>query len=734
MTFASIVQRHKLLANPYPGLRPFETSEAHLFFGRDQQITELVNRLERNRFLAIVGVSGSGKSSLVRAGLLPAIERGRVGGSGSKWRIIVIHPGGTPVSNLEAALREAGLHAAGLRQSTLGLVQVAAQLPRGESLLVIIDQFEEIFRYEDIAPITEEARRRKERLSADAHDFVQLLLGGNGYPSPLHIILTMRSDYLGECAEFRDFPETLNETQYLVPRLTREQRKQAIEYPLGNVEIEPPLVQQLLNDAGDEPDQLPILQHALMRTWTHWNASNPERNTRLGLANYEAIGGFKRALDQHATELLKDVRLDYAETVFKRLATRGGKNQDRRNPATLGELWDLCGAEVLQDRLMVNNVVDHFRQREATFLLPREEDLRFDTYVDISHESLIRQWGILRDQWLPDETKSAQTFLDLAQRARNWKLRGGPLLTGLDLTDAEQWNSEHNPTSRWAEQYADEKALADVGEYIEASQLSAGNVSVEEAARRYSQELAIASEIQTSMMKVVIPDLPYAKIKSRISQCKEIGGDFFEVTHSELGIGFVVGDVSGKGVGAAVVASALQGIFSSQLSRNIPLEEIVASANTYLCEKIFGQKYATLLAGRLIPTGELQWVNAGLVAPFLLASERAARLPNERAAQHIEDSDMPVGLISSTGYRVHTLQLSHGDRFLIMTDGIIEAENSEGDFFGDGRAEAASSDGFEALITAVSEFCGSTPRNDDWTLVEITYGVGISGSHRIVTP
>jgi formylglycine-generating enzyme required for sulfatase activity len=464
------MQRLEKLENPYPGLRPFETSEAHLFFGRDRQIAELIARLERNRFVAVVGVSGSGKSSLVSAGLIPALQHGRVTDSSERWRIVVSRPAGAPFANLARKLSGAGLDPAPLRQSSYGLIHVARHLPPDESLLVVVDQFEELFRYKDLETVTEESLRHHEQAASEAYEFVQLLLAASRYQPPVYVVITMRSDYLGECAEFRDLPEALNECQYLIPRLTRDQRRLAIECPLGATRISPALVQRVLNDAGDEPDQLPILQHALMRTWSQWRKVDHGRERQIELQDYEVAGGFQNALDQHADELLSSVPQSIAATVFKRLTARGRNQRERRDPARLAEMWELCDANTQEKRDEVTAVIDHFRRREATFLLPREGNLSSDHYIDIAHESLIRQWKILRDQWLPEETKSASTFLDLVVRAMHWKSRRGELLSGLDLTDALEWDRHRNPTASWARHYADASALDGVLEFIKASE------------------------------------------------------------------------------------------------------------------------------------------------------------------------------------------------------------------------------------------------------------------------
>ncbi len=470
MSFAAVVERLQKLANPYPGLRPFETWESHLFFGRDQQVAELVGRLERHRFLAVLGVSGSGKSSLVRAGLIPALERGRVGEAGARWRMVVTRPAGTPFESLRADLEKAGLETSCLRQSSHGLIEIARQLPQEESLLVVVDQFEELFRYKDVASLTEETRWRHDASAADAAEFVQLLLAASRHHPPVYIVVTMRSDYLGDCAEFRDLPETLNDCQYLVPRMTREQRKEAIEGPLGRVEIASSLVQRMLNDAGDEPDQLPILQHALMRTWSHWRQTGPEAKRRIELQDYEVIGGFEGALNRHADELLAGVPQEIAEAIFKRLTARGRGNRERRDPATLAELWSVCGAATPERQARVTAVIETFRRGEATFLTPRDGAIGPNTYIDITHESLIRQWKKLRDEWLPEEQLSAKTLLDLVGRARSWKAKEGELLVGLDLRGMGEWDRRRNKSTAWAEHYADEAAFGTALEFIAASQ------------------------------------------------------------------------------------------------------------------------------------------------------------------------------------------------------------------------------------------------------------------------
>src|SRR5436190_9645700 len=184
-TFAAVLDRLSKLENPYPGLRPFQTSEAHLFFGRDKQTANLIERLERTRFVAVVGVSGSGKSSLVRAGLIPAIQRGGAWDAGTRWRVVTTNPGGSPYGSLAGNLKKAGLDGSGLRRSSFGLIEAARSLANDESLLLVVDQFEELFRYKDTPTVTDSVRREREQAATEASAFVQLLLAASRHQPPI---------------------------------------------------------------------------------------------------------------------------------------------------------------------------------------------------------------------------------------------------------------------------------------------------------------------------------------------------------------------------------------------------------------------------------------------------------------------------------------------------------------------------------------------------------------------
>jgi hypothetical protein len=443
-------------ANPFPGLRPFETEESHLFFGRESQSDEQLARLGRHRFLAVVGTSGSGKSSLVRAGLLPSLHGGFMASGAVSWQVACFRPGNDPIGHLARALAEipgfvpaGGLEASvtsTLRRSGLGLLAAVreARMPPGQSLLVVVDQFEELFRFQQ----TVDAGR-----SGDAAAFVKLLLEATAQDEiPIYVVLTMRSDYLGDCARFRDLPERLNDAQYLIPRMTRDQRREAITGPVlvGGGRIAPRLVNRLLNDAGDNPDQLPILQHALMRMWDLW--ARQGQGGEIDLEHDEAVGGMATALSRHADEAFEELDprgREIAESLFKSLTEKGPDNREIRRPARLAELAAIAQASTEE----VRAVVESFRREGRSFLMPRAGvALQEDTVIDISHESLIRGWQRLK-AWVDQEAQSARMYRKVAEDAALHAEGQAALWRDPNLAQALHWREESRPGQAWAERY-----------------------------------------------------------------------------------------------------------------------------------------------------------------------------------------------------------------------------------------------------------------------------------------
>jgi len=455
------------LGNPFPGLRPFRDDEEHLFFGRESQVDSIVDKLAAARLLAVVGASGSGKSSLVNCGLRPALHRGLMSCAGTSWRIAQFRPGTRPLAALAGALAADGalynnyggeiplaeIIDTSLRVSKRGLIDACrkARLPEGANLLVVVDQFEELFRYQTLGYSQAVRQERSEESVA----FVNLLLEAKRQLDlPIYIVLTMRSDFLGNCAEFSGLPEAINEGQYLVPRMTREERRAAIAGPVqvGGAKISPVLLTRLVNDVGDNPDQLSILQHALNRTWARWQFEGRGEGP-LCLPHYESIGTMAHALDLHAekaySELGSERERKICEIVFKTLTDKGTDARGVRRPTTLSKLCLITGASERE----VSSVIDVFRKPSRSFLMPpMPESLESETAIDISHESLMRVWERLKI-WTDEEAQSAQLFRRLSETAAlHAKGSAGPwrdpeLQVGLD------WRNKEERQAAWAELY-----------------------------------------------------------------------------------------------------------------------------------------------------------------------------------------------------------------------------------------------------------------------------------------
>ena len=242
-------------------------------------------------------------------------------------------------------------------------------------------------------------------------------------------------------------------------------------------------------------------------------------------------------------------------------------------------------------------------------------------------------------------------------------------------------------------------------------------VQAEEDGRRYQQELSIAADIQQRLLAVTLPEVPFARVRGRNLACKEIGGDFFEAVNTPDGLAIVIADVSGKGVSAALLASTLQGMVYSHLISGMPLTDIVAAVNRFFTYKHIGEKYATMILTRLRNDGDFEYVNCGHVPPVWICGKEVLR-PSH--------GNLPVGLLADATYSSDRCQMRPGDRLILVTDGVTEAENARGDMFDSERLEAVAgkSSSIEDIFAAVAAFCGGTPLNDDCTVVELVYSGG----------
>jgi WD40 repeat protein len=439
--------------NPFPGLRAFAEGEGDRFFGRRQQIGELAARLAQSNFIAVSGNSGCGKSSLVRAGLLHELNRRAADPDGTAWRPVIMFPGNQPIANLSKALSaeldtvsldemRIGLLYGQLKLGGLGLVESVrqARLAPRTRMLLVVDQFEELFRLKQADP-------------DEASAFVKLLLNAAlDAESPVSVIITLRSDSLGYCADYRGLPEAINQAQYLVPKLTRDQRKEAIVEPveLRSQRITARLVQRILNDVSDDFDDLPVMQHALSRTWNRW-ISVCQGSRPIDLEDYVAIGTTSDAISMHADEAaVATQQQPVVEKVFRAVTECGPNGEAVRRAVSFDQLCGVVGA----DRRAVEQVVERFRRPDTSFLRPGQDvPLASNPIIDISHESLIRQWRRLKD-WVRAEAESVAILRRLLDSARRYESQDGSLWRGPELREALKWQKREAPTPGWADLYA----------------------------------------------------------------------------------------------------------------------------------------------------------------------------------------------------------------------------------------------------------------------------------------
>jgi WD40 repeat protein/class 3 adenylate cyclase len=420
---------------PYKGLAAFEAEDAEYFFGREELVAELTVRLAGTPFLAVVGPSGSGKSSLVRAGLLPAIWQDALPGS-KDWLTLVLTPGHHPLNELAARislldgftpgelLRDLEADHRGL---DLAIRRLLADQPQNVHLLLIVDQFEEVF-----ALCRDEEERRR---------FIDALVYAvEAEDSRVIVIPTIRADFFGRCARYPELASRLRDS-VLVGPLSEKELRQVIERPaeLVGLRLEPGLVDTVVGDVADEPGALPLLSHALLETWER------RRGRTLTLAGYAQSGGVAGAIAQTADAVNGQLRPEQqavARSIFLRLTELGQEGaQDTRRRVAPTEL-----IRTAEEAPAVEEVLKTLADAR---LITMGEDT-----VEVAHEALIREWPALRG-WLDEDREGLRTHRHLTESAQEWERldrEPGELYRGARLATASEWEEQHadllNPLER----------------------------------------------------------------------------------------------------------------------------------------------------------------------------------------------------------------------------------------------------------------------------------------------
>lgn len=445
---------------PYPGLRPFKIQEHGIFFGQEQNRDALFQRLAQHRFIAVLGESGCGKSSLVRAGLIPMVEPARVGAVRS-WRVIVTQPGMNPILNLSRALQrlteDAPVDGFGdieslLSRDPLSLIKIAGanRDKTTRFLLVVVDQFEELFRF-----------RREGKPGSDdqAALYVKILLNAAQAESAnVYVLITMRSEYLGEASQFYRLAEAISDGLFLLPRMKRVQCEDAIVQPAleEGAEIPQSVVQRLLNETEEREDGLPLLQHGLRRLWDTSQFKDQTRTFALP-KELERSGAeyVQWCLNEHLDEILADLNLQertVAAKAFKLLGDWDSKGRLIRRATEWRDIKAIGPTEA-----QVLKVIDAFRDEKLgrTFLVPSKEErpsLKDHDKLDISHEVLLRRWNTY-SEWLRQEAEDSARYYWLADAADRWAKEERGFLQGLELVSLATWHKQFQPSAAWASRY-----------------------------------------------------------------------------------------------------------------------------------------------------------------------------------------------------------------------------------------------------------------------------------------
>jgi WD40 repeat protein/serine/threonine protein kinase/DNA-binding XRE family transcriptional regulator len=398
--------------NPYQGLRPFDEGSAAAFFGRESLVQQLLGRLgeggELSRFLAVIGPSGSGKSSVVRAGLLPALRSGGLPGS-EQWYVVTLLPGAHPLDELALALSRvapSGVESedllALLRADKRGLLRAARLvLPPDPAveLVLLIDQFEELFILSD-----DEATR--------GHLIESLVTAVLDPRSRLRVLITLRADFIDRPLQYVDLGDLLRQRSELVLPLTPDELERAIVEPArwAGLALDDGLAAALVADVANQPGVLPLLQHSLSELFTR------RQGRLLTRAAYQESGGVSGALANSAERLVSGFNADHqalVRQIFLRLTTPGEGADDTRRRTPLAELQNMGqGAD---------SVLTAFGA--ARFLTFDHDPLSRAPTVEVAHEALLREWPRLRG-WLDAARADLRLERRLAQEAAEWEQAG----------------------------------------------------------------------------------------------------------------------------------------------------------------------------------------------------------------------------------------------------------------------------------------------------------------------
>jgi WD40 repeat protein/DNA-binding SARP family transcriptional activator/tRNA A-37 threonylcarbamoyl transferase component Bud32 len=479
-TEAAVAREVTEVYNPYKGLRSFQEADRDDFFGREALTEQLVSRLAQSRFLAVVGPSGSGKSSAVKAGLIPALREKAIPGS-EKWFVAEMVPGTHPLEELELALRPVAVDpppslVAPMERDTRGMLRTIRRIlpvdgpnTSQAQLLLVIDQFEELFTL-----VGDDDQREF---------FINSLLAALRAPrSPLRVVITLRADFYDRPLQYESLGQLVKENTDVVLPLTAEELSWAVSEPVRRVGVglEKGLTETIVADVAEQPGALPLLQYALTELFER------RSDNKMTRAAYEGIGGVMGALGRRAEEIYRDLDEDAREAtrqIFLRLVTLGEGVEDTRRRVLRSELESFQTSVVSETSADPHGVINRFGS--ARLLTFDHDPITRSPTVEVAHEALLREWGRLRG-WLDESRYDVRLQRMLALAAAEWRAAGRA--EGYFLRDARL-----DRFSGWVEG-SSVVLTGDENDFLEASIASRETRLAKEEARR-QRELETAQKL-----------------------------------------------------------------------------------------------------------------------------------------------------------------------------------------------------------------------------------------------
>jgi WD40 repeat protein len=446
------------LNNPFPGLRPYSTDEKELFFGREAESPEILTKLLANRFLAVTGAPGSGKTSLINCIIIPGLRA--MTGAGEKGvKVLYFSPGADPLAELVKVLMhelsslcsddECSELTGEIINAVEGSAEKVLRKISGDGktkLLIVADRFGDIFS-SDIQPPPREKQAGNMAL-------INILTAAVSMASPeVFVVVAMDAGQISACSQFKALTRLINNSNYVVPWMGHDYYRDVAEKPVikAGAVIDDELTEVLAGDAGKDPGTLPLLQHALMRTWEQWEQSGYHGNP-LGITDYRIAGGVRSSVSLHGDEIyghLDENEKQICEKIFKAITGKGSDNKAIRRPLSFSSLQHVTGCTA--DELKA--VTGRFSDPSVSFLTPGSEVVPDgDTIIDLSYECLINSWERLRS-WVDEEAASVRVYLFLSEASSLFQQGRRGLLEHPDLKTAIEWRNRYKPALEWAQRY-----------------------------------------------------------------------------------------------------------------------------------------------------------------------------------------------------------------------------------------------------------------------------------------